>query len=162
MSFSPNPNEIVTPVVNAAKAAMASVLKAKGLKTYVLTSSSTAATKAYPNEKFHIDAKSWNEADIKAAWAPPPYERERAWAVYGASKAEGERESWKAYEAAGADVGVSFNAVLPNANFGPILDTKHQQGSTAAWIRSIFNGGFDRIKMIPPRESLHITLRLVQ
>ena len=154
VTLSPDPNAVVTPVVDAAKAAMASVLKAKGLKTYVLTSSSTAATNAYPNKELHIDADMWNDADVKAAWAPPPYGKERGYAVYAASKTEGERESWKAYKAAGPDVKVSFNAVLPNANFGPILDPKHQHGSTASWVRSILSGGFDGIKSIPPREWL--------
>jgi hypothetical protein len=33
----------------------------------------------------------WNEEDIKAAWAPPPYNDDRKSVVYGSSKAEAEK-----------------------------------------------------------------------
>lgn len=72
LSGSGDPNKIVTPVVASVKYALSSASKEKGLSSFVLTSSSTATTRPYPNKKFHIDASSWNEADVEAAWAPPP------------------------------------------------------------------------------------------
>lgn len=54
------------------KNALASAAKEPGLKSFVLTSSSTAATNAKPNQKFHIDTQLWNEEAIKDAWRPAP------------------------------------------------------------------------------------------
>lgn len=51
-----------------------SALKESSIKRFVATSSSMAATGPYPGKKFHIDSNSWNDAYIKEAWAPPPYD----------------------------------------------------------------------------------------
>lgn len=150
LSFSPNPNDIITPVLASVKSALTSAANTPTVKTFVLTSSSTAASAARPNEKFHVDASLWNEADIKAAWAPAPYEQSRAWAVYGASKAQGEQALWDFVKT--AKPSFSANAILPNANFGPVIEPKHQSASTAGWIRSIYAGKFDTVKNFPPRE----------
>ncbi|KAI4797303.1 NAD(P)-binding protein [Aureobasidium sp. EXF-8845] len=43
------------------------------------------------------------------------------------------------------------NTILPNANFGPILE-KTQDASTAGWLRTIFNNGFNALlEQIPPQ-----------
>jgi nucleoside-diphosphate-sugar epimerase len=72
LSFSSNPNEIITPVIEFTKNALASAAKEPGLQSFVLTSSSTAATNAKPNQKFHIDTSMWNDEAVKDAWRPPP------------------------------------------------------------------------------------------
>jgi len=149
LSFNGDPNQIVTPTIASVKNALASALKESGLKSFVLTSSSTAATKPYPNKEFHIDASTWNEADIEAAWAPPPYERSRAWAVYAASKAQGERAAWEFVKEHKPHFTV--NTILPNANFGKILDPEQQHGSTAGWIRMAYTGKFEPVKDLPPQ-----------
>jgi hypothetical protein len=120
------------------------------MKSFLYTSSSTAATNPYPNKKFHISKDSWNDKAVEDAWAPAPYEPSRAWAVYGASKMQGEKEVWKWTEENKPHF--SVNSVLPNANFGEILDPENQSASTAGWIRAMASGSFEKIKSIPPRE----------
>lgn len=138
LSFSPDPNEIITPVIKATQRALEAAMKEPGIKSFVLTSSSTAATKANPDKKFHIDRNTWNEEEVKTAWAPPPYTRDRVWAVYGASKTQGEQAAWQFVKE--NKPSFTVNTVLPNANFGAILDAERQEGSTAGWIRAILKG----------------------
>lgn len=153
LSFKSDPNLIVTPAIKSTLNALAAAATEPEMRAFVLTSSSTAATAPKPNEKFHISKSSWNQDDIEKAWAPPPYEAERAWTVYGASKAQSEQAAWKYMEDNKPQF--VFNAVLPNANFGTILDPKHQDGSTASWIKAIFGPGWSTIQNIPPQYYVH-------
>src|SRR2546421_137095 len=84
-------NEALAAAVNALKAAS----KEPSVKSFVYTSSSTAAAMPKPNLEFSIDENTWNEETINAAWAPPPYAEERKWLVYAASKAQAEQEVWR-------------------------------------------------------------------
>lgn len=47
-----------------------------------------------------------------------PSESERAWAVYGASKAQAEQAAWDFMKEQRPHF--VFNSILPNANFGPV------------------------------------------
>lgn len=116
----------------------------------MFTSSSTAATNPVPNKEFNVDQSTWNQYAIDKAWADPPYtEADRAWNVYGASKTQGEQAVWKYVKENNPHF--ECNTILPNANFGPILD-KSQDASTAGWIRTIFTEGFNSLlEQIPPR-----------
>ncbi|KAE9363654.1 NAD(P)-binding protein [Stipitochalara longipes BDJ] len=118
------------------------------VKRFVFTSSSTTITAPIPNKEFVIDENGWNEVDIKAAWAPPPYNNDRKWAVYGSSKMEAERALWKFVKERKPQFVV--NAVLPNANFGKIL-VKGQPASTGDWVTSLFKGNIDALKNAPPQ-----------
>lgn len=126
--------------------------KEPSVKRFVFTSSSTAATNPVPNKEFDIDTSSWNQVAIDKAWAPPPYEEpDRAWNVYGASKTQAEQAVWKFVKENSPHF--ETNTVLPNANFGPILN-KDQDASTAGWIRDVFTKGFSPLlEQIPPRPS---------
>lgn len=126
-----------------------SAAKETNVKRFVFTSSSTAITAPIPNKEFLIDENGWNEADIKAAWAPPPYNDDRKWAVYGSSKTEAEKALWKFVKE--QKPAFTVNAVLPNANFGKIL-VKGQPASTGNWVTTLFNGNTDALKNSPPRE----------
>lgn len=129
---------------------MESAAKEPQIKRFVFTSSSTAATTPRPNTKFAINADTWNNETVEQAWAPPPYEPMRAWAVYGASKTQAEQAMWKFME----DKKPHFvaNAVLPNANFGPILSPQNQDASTAGWIVTLYKSGpTDMLAGIPPQ-----------
>ncbi|CAI6337888.1 unnamed protein product [Periconia digitata] len=68
-----DPNIAVPTVVEGTKNALQSAVKA-GIKRFVLTSSSTAASSPIPNKVFTMDEKTWNEVAVKNAWAPPPYD----------------------------------------------------------------------------------------
>jgi nucleoside-diphosphate-sugar epimerase len=103
-----------------------------------------------PNKEFTIDESSYNQVAIDKAWADPPYtEDDRAWNVYGASKTQGEQAVWQYVKEKKPHF--ECNTILPNANFGPILE-KSQDASTAGWVRTIFNSGFNPLlEQIPPR-----------
>lgn len=81
-------------VVAGAMNMMIAAAKEKSVKAVVYTSSSWAAASPAPNVRYHIDATSWNETAVKAAWAPPPYTADRLMDVYAASKVEAEKQCW--------------------------------------------------------------------
>lgn len=107
-----------------------------------------AATSPKPNKEFYIDEDTWNEEDIAAAHAPPPYEPSRSWAVYGASKAEAEQAVWKFVKE--QKPGFVANAVLPDTNTGLILDPT-QKGSTGDFIRKLYRGDNSGLLYLPPQ-----------
>lgn len=135
--------QTIAGAVNAAESAA----KQPSVKRFVYTSSSTAITSARPNEKFEISVEDWNTKAIEEAWQPPPYEQNRAWTVYGASKTQAEQAIWKF--AKEKKPSFMVNAVLPNTNMGEILN-KEQFASTGEWVKSIYNGDLDAVKDIPP------------
>ncbi|KAG9521735.1 NAD(P)-binding protein, partial [Aureobasidium melanogenum] len=150
ISFSKNPNDVIPSVIAGVTHTLEAADKEPSVKRFVFTSSSTAATNPVPNKEFNIDENSWNQVAIDKAWAGPPYtEADRAWNVYGASKTQGEQAVWKYVRENNPHF--ECNTVLPNANFGPILD-KSQDASTAGWIRDVFTKGFaPELEQIPPQ-----------
>jgi len=59
--------------------------------------------------------------------------------VYGASKTQGEQELWQLARESKSDIVV--NTILPNTNWGHIIDPEHQGfPSTCSFIRFLFNG----------------------
>ena len=126
-----------------------------GVKRFIMTSSSTAATNPKPGVEFTITETTWNQEVVDAAWAPPPYTAQRQWDVYGASKTLAEQELWK-FMQAHDDVGFVANTVLPNANFGPFLSPEHQAsgGSTPTWVSNLYKDGLTYQRSIPPRKEL--------
>ena len=153
LSFSPDPNAVIPTVVAGARNAAASAAKEPGIVRFVYTSSSTAITAPKPNKKFTISTKDWNDDQVEEAWRPPPYEPERSWAVYGASKTQAEKAVWdfvKEHKPAYA-----LNAVLPNANFGPLLNDK-VSASTGEWVRAAYRGEMDKVKSIPPQWMVNV------
>ena len=97
------------------------------------------------NKKFHVDASSWNDADVEAAWAPPPYNEDRKIAVYAASKTLAEKECWRFMQE--EKPALVLNAVLPNCCIGKIL-SKEQPGSTAGWYKNLWEGNADALKLL--------------
>jgi len=128
--------------------ALTTASKQSSIKRFVYTSSSTAITAPKPGVAFDISTDNWNDEDVEAAWKPPPYAPERAWAVYGASKCLAEKKMWEFYKE--KKPGFVMSTVLPNANMGEILSDK-QPASTGAWAKQVFNGNLDALKGIPPR-----------
>ena len=132
------------------RSALLAAAKTASVTRFVYTSSSTAASAPKPDVKFRMDSSTWNQEAIDRAWAPPPYEgAERSWAVYGASKTQAEQEVWKFVKE--KKPGFVANCVLPNANFGRILDPVHQPSITAKWAIDLLNGTVDTLAGIPPQ-----------
>lgn len=148
MTFHNDPNVVIPGVIAGINNILQSALSSPSVKRFVYTSSSTAATPPLPNKKFHISTSTWNETDVAAAWAPPPYEEGRNWAVYGASKMQAEQALWKFVKEKNPHF--VCNAILPNANYGKIL-SKGQPLTTAAQIVALYNGDITPLKHFPPR-----------
>ncbi|KAG0650010.1 NAD-dependent epimerase deHydratase terH [Hyphodiscus hymeniophilus] len=148
-TFDHDPNKVIPGTISGIKGILESAAKQTSVKRFVYTSSSTAASAPIPNKEFTIDTNTWNEATVKAAWAPPPYEEDRKWAVYGASKTEGEKAVWEFVKE--QKPGFVVNTILPNANFGEILVEDQVLSTTAGWIKSLYAGKIDDVRGIPPQ-----------
>lgn len=135
LSMSPDPNEVIPQTIAGVVNVLKSAMKEESVKRVVYTSSSVAATLPTPGEEKVINKDTWNDFAIKLAWSPPPYDEDRAYAVYGASKTEAERAVWKFVAEEKPSFGV--NCVLPYANFGRILLSP---GPTGFWIPGLVNG----------------------
>jgi len=150
LSFSEDPNAVIPEVIAGIDGILESATHEPMIKRFVFTSSSTAATNPKPNTKFNIDANTWNNETVERAWAPPPYEKARRWDVYGASKTQAEQALWKFMDEKKPHF--EANAVLPNANFGPILSPQNQKdASTANWVTTTYETGPGDLASIPPQ-----------
>ena len=136
LSFDPDPNQIITPMLDGVRNILQSAAREPSIKRFVITSSSIAALTPQPGKEIEINSTTWNDSSIEQAWRPPPYEQERMWDVYAASKTQCERELWKfAQEQQPSFV---LNAVLPDFIVGPIFHAK-QPGSTGRWVKAFFD-----------------------
>lgn len=149
-SFSPNPREVIPPAVEALMSLLRAASREPSVKRFVYTSSIGAAYSPKGNIPVTLTKNSWNDAALKAAWAPPPYEAQRGPYVYAASKIEAERAMFKFVEE--EKPGFSVNTVNPFLVIGPALHD-HYLRSTASWVRNVYNGEPGQFAIIPPGES---------
>jgi len=154
LSFGSDPNVVITPVVELCVTILKAASKVPTIKRFVYTSSSTAVTLPIPNKKFTINVDTWNEDCVKQAWAPPPYEQSRGYAVYGASKMQAEQALWKFEKE--YHPGFVLNTVLPDTTFGASIDLKHQgHPSTSGFVASLAKGGREEFEflmnLLPPQ-----------
>lgn len=94
-SMDPNPHNVIPGTVAGVKNALMAAAKEPTVKRFVLTSSSASALIPRPNEEVTVTTDTWNEMIIKEAYRDPPYEPERAYPVYAASKTLAEKEAWR-------------------------------------------------------------------
>lgn len=156
VSFNPDPHKVVPLVVNGTVNLLEAAASTSSVKRVVYTSSSIAAVRPTSNKRFHVDSNSWNEADLKDAWAPPPYESSRSFAVYGASKVEAERACWSFVKE--KHPGFTLNTILPNFAVGPRLNSE-QAGSTSGWVRGLYQGNSEDTETMltfPPQYSVDV------
>ena len=85
-SMSPDPNEVITPSIAGAINALEAANKEPNFKRFVLCSSAAAAVSHDRGVANDITSDSWNMLDFEDAWARPPYENDRAMAVYASSR----------------------------------------------------------------------------
>lgn len=97
MTFGSDPHEVILPTVAGSLALLKAAAKHDSIKRFVLSSSCAAAASPEPGVDRVIDQDTWNDAAIKQAWAPPPYDPSRGFAVYAASKAQSEKDAWQWY-----------------------------------------------------------------
>ncbi|EOD43406.1 putative aldehyde reductase protein [Neofusicoccum parvum UCRNP2] len=147
-SMDPNPYNVVPGTLAGVRNALEAAAKEATVKRFVLTSSSASALIPRPNEEVTVTADTWNELAIKDAYREPPYEPERAYPVYAASKTLAEKEAWKFVQE--NKPGFILNTVLPNINFGKTLDLVNQgHTSTSSMIIELFNGNSEPLSGLP-------------
>lgn len=167
MSMNPDPNKVITPTVDGVRNMLEASARQPSVKRFVLTSScASAASAGAPPQTVNVD--TWNDGVSQAAWAPPPYQAERGFAVYAASKMEAEREAWKWYREHKPhfvfNTGLStfsFGStelllrcarypVLPSMNFGKSLDPVNQgHPSTSFMVQAVFQGNVEVVENAP-------------
>jgi len=134
----PDPNEVITPTVAGIRSIMNSAMKESSVKEVVFTSSALAASPlAQDVDNGVVDGKSWNDAALEAAWAPPPYGMAHAMANYPASKVAAEKEVWKFVEE--NKLPFNVNVVAPAGIIGEPINGKHIEGQ-ANWVVHAFRG----------------------
>ena len=96
-----------------------SAAREQRIKRFVYTSSSTAATIPKPGKKFEIDRNTWDDEAVRDAWAPPPYNADRAFYYMQPAipKPRGRCGNlWKSRSRI-----LSLNCVNPNANLRALI-----------------------------------------
>lgn len=115
-----------------------------------LTSSSTAALIPKADNPMRVTEDTWNDEIVTFAYRDPPYEAQRAYSVYAASKTLAEKEAWKfVREKKPAFI---LNAVLPNVNFGASLHSVNQgYPSSLGMIAELWRGNTEPLADRPAR-----------
>jgi nucleoside-diphosphate-sugar epimerase len=154
VSMNPDPNVIIPPTVAALRAILAAAKRVGSIQRFVYTSSSTAIGLPKHDVDYSIDENTWNEESTREAWAEP-HAPEKAYVVYGASKAEAEKAAWQFV--AEEKPGFVFNTVCPETLFGEII---LPPGSTSSLLRSFYQDPSDQsnfIFYVPPQHGLNVT-----
>ncbi|EMC93230.1 hypothetical protein BAUCODRAFT_76019 [Baudoinia panamericana UAMH 10762] len=152
MNFSPDPNEVIAPSIAGALNALEAAAKESGVKRFVYCSASAAAVAQGSGYREDVTSDSWNMASFRTAWEPPPYEIDRAWAVFASSKMQTEQAVWRWYNQREWRVNFALNTVLPSMLWGKVLDMQAQGiRSTVAELKLIYGGNAAATAWIPPQ-----------
>lgn len=146
LTFGSDPNQVITPTVAGVLSILKSAARQPSVKRFVLTSSSAAVLTPKLNQEFSVRKDDWNQEALDVAWAPPPYNPDRAFHVYAASKLEAEKALWKFVKEEKPNF--VANAVLPNVNWGRVIDASGASGGMLPGI--VKNGSFPP-GMVPRR-----------
>ena len=149
--FSPDPNQVIPQAVAYVLGLLRAAARETSVKRFVFTSSVGAVYSPKGGIPVTLTKDSWNDSAVEAAWAPPPYEPQRAPQVYAASKVEAERAMFKFIE--DQSPGFAATAIHPFFVIGSALHKRHLKG-TAGWVRNVYNGEPGMFAMAPPGESL--------
>lgn len=95
MSNESDPNKVIPDVITGVTNALEAASSVPSIKSFVYTSSSSAATSPGAGVGHDVREDSWNEEAIKKAWSASPDEPGHHVVVYSASKAEAEQALWK-------------------------------------------------------------------
>lgn len=151
-TMNPNPHEVIPGTIAGTVNALAAAAKEPSVKRFVLTSSSASALIPKPNNPITVTTGTWNNETIEFAYRDPPYEPDRAYPVYAASKTLSEKEAWKFIKEQRPTF--TLNSVLPNLNFGASLDLVNQgHPSTSGMVAELFKGNTEPLAGLPTRKS---------
>lgn len=175
-----DPNNVVTAAIGGAVNALKAAYSEPSVKRFIFTSSSSAVVislRGVPGVTITED--TWNEEAVKLAWEGPPYNPERGFITYAASKTQAEQEVWKFHREnshkrpdlvvnTGGCLTIPSNClsftdihlVLPNYLFGKVLDPVHQgYPTTSAMVSLLWQGEIvDFHHVVHRRMLLHICL----
>ena len=156
LSWTPDPNVLIPEVHTTITELLRSAAAEPSVKRFVYTSSICACWTTIPNKEIKIDENTWDEASLEKSWAPPPYTIERSPIVYAAGKVKSEQTIWKFVKEQKPSFVV--NSILPNINFGSVLDpsqpaSSSTQGSSSNFIPMLYFGNTQFVQMFPPRKS---------
>lgn len=98
MTFGADPNVIIPPVVSAAVSILKAAAASTSVERVVFTSSCAAAAMPTPGHYPTITSESWNDEALERAWDAPPYNPDRGFIVYAASKTAAEKAVWNWYK----------------------------------------------------------------
>ncbi|KAF4456172.1 hypothetical protein F53441_1656 [Fusarium austroafricanum] len=152
MSLDPDPNKVIPGAISFTVAALKAAYAEPSVKRFVFTSSSAAAVVSIPGRPgVTVTEKDWAEGAVKKAWADPPYNLDRAGAVYAASKVQSEQAVWKYHnEHRSEKPELVVNTVLPNFNWGRSIDVANQGFPSSSGLPvALFHG-----KVIPAHKSI--------
>lgn len=137
LSFSNDPTEVITPVVNCVHSILEAALNESSVKSIVYTSSIAAAVDITPGIMAHAGPDAWNEKAVELAWSPPPYNPDHWHWVYQASKVEAEKAVWAFVEKNKPHFAV--NVISPATILGQGLAKKHVE-FPYPWIKNLWDG----------------------
>lgn len=145
-----DPHPAIEDNVKTVMTALESALTAPTVKRFVLTSSAWTSAPPKPDVKHTIDENTWNDATIEDAWARGT-SRSNGMTIFMAGKTQAEKDAWSWVKSKNPHF--TFNAILPDTVFGPVLSPENQGiPSTASLIRLLYDGqGIDFLKMILPQ-----------
>lgn len=99
MTLSGNPDDVITPSIAGALNALEAAAREPSVKRFVYCSAAAAAVPQGSRMGEEVTNESWNMSALKTAWEPPPYDVDRAWAVFASSKMQAEQTVWRWYRA---------------------------------------------------------------
>jgi nucleoside-diphosphate-sugar epimerase len=146
LGFDPNPNNVLPQIVAVTNSILESALKEPSVKEFVYTSS--LAAMVIPNmDPTHLTSDSWNDAAVKLAWAPPPYEPARAFIVYAASKTVAEKALWEFVEK--RDPNFTVNSIIPASIMGEFLARPHAE-LPQMFVTALYRGDLVALQQLLP------------
>ncbi|KIW24729.1 uncharacterized protein PV07_10424 [Cladophialophora immunda] len=148
VSFSPDADAVIPGVIASTVNLLKAAAAQQSVKSFVLTSSSTAALIPEVNKQMTVEQNTWNDSIVEAVYSKDTPEEAKPYVVYGASKTLQEREFWK--WAKENSPSFSVNSVLPNMNLGRIL-LPESFGSTMGWVRGLLDGNDRMLHVLPPQ-----------
>lgn len=140
--FDQDPAKAVKPVVRGTINTLEAAARA-GIKRYVLSGSSKAVETTVYNQPHRITEKMYNyDAIIKMCCEPVVDSWERKLNVYSASRALAELAFWSWI--GNHEPGFAANCVVPDGQFGRVLDTDHI-ASSGNMLRNAMEGKWDEV-----------------
>ncbi|KAK5690665.1 hypothetical protein LTR17_025902 [Elasticomyces elasticus] len=149
MSYSPDPHQVIAPTIAGAINALEAAAKEPTVRRFVYCSATAAAVSQGTGKRNTVTHESWNMAAFKTAWEPPPYNNDRAYAVFASSKMQTEQAVWRWVRSRRPHFAI--NTVLPNVLWGKILDPGQEYRTSVVDLALIFDGNARAAAWQPPQ-----------